>query len=1001
MENKTEKCSLDNQVFMDLAQGLACILDDKGIILQVNQEFAKALDYVEPETLQGMPLKNLADPENRVKIQKIFQKPLSEGEGFNFTWELRSQGGKSHLFSWRGIWKNQVLYAYGIDNNGHYEHLHDLKTGLLNNQALKELYWRQDLYGRAILSIDLDNFRVVNDALGHHTGDQVLIQMATKIMETLGDQGMLYRYGGDEFVALVNLHKEAEVKALAEKILQNASTRIHIDNRDYVLTLSMGIAIGRLEQPPEKTINNAYTALYIAKKEKNRYTFYGSEMDRSRTREAILENDLRKALEEGELELYYQPIVDIQQGVITEAETLLRWNHSELGMISPKEFIPIAERTGLVISITEWVFEEACRKLQQWDSLGLKPLNLSVNLSLIFVESQYQQLYPWILQTIQEVGISPDRIRIEITESALMQNPKGTLETFEALKYSGFSLALDDFGSGYSSIKYMQELPVDIIKLDQSLVQSLQSNQRNQLIIKALITIIHDLGIKVVVEGVESLEEVEFLGLQDCDYIQGFYFTNPLPEKDFLDYYQKISQVYGSLPAFGIRDLQGPKPLAKTPKVKESPIKEGHYNQLVEYTTDLIWSYNTTKNSFKFTNQSVWKHLGYTQEEFLNLSLKDITSAEGYGLLEEKKEEFIQNSLRFPIRHASHLLQVEFLHKDGQSKWLEISTNFFFNREGDVEMAGIGRNIEERKKAEEEIKLFGYFDQLTGVYNRNYFMLKVEEAIALSEENRTPLSILEMDLDNFKRVNDTYGHPVGDEVLKQTTRVTKEVIRNSDTLVRFGGEEFILLMENTNLHGVMMVAEKIRKAIEEAIFPLVGHQTVSIGTAQHIDKESFLQWYKRVDEALYEAKNTGRNRVVASTEENRRLAYFNLEWQDNLNSGHPEIDRQHRELVRLGEGVIDLSLGTMDKEALELRINHLLNHLVFHFQYEEELMREIGYPEVEAHAKIHQELLAKANSLGLGKEATAANYLGFVIDDVVLGHLKEKDVLFFPYIGKV
>ncbi len=420
-------------------------------------------------------------------------------------------------------------------------------TGLKNRNAiriLKEEFKKSEpLSGkRSVITIDIDNFRLVNDALGQHSGDQIIIDLSKKIISRIGDLGDVYHTDGDEFVVILESTDLEMIQEFSKEILQDLANQIMINNLPYFLTASIGICIGEEGVTLDQTMENAYTALYLAKKEKNSAKLYTQEMEKVRTRDAILEEDLRRALEKRQLELYFQPIYDVRKGVINQAEALLRWNHPEFGLVSPGEFIPIAERTKLILPITDWVIKQSCLKLAEWKEIGIDGIIVSVNLTFISFENRGNELTSYIINSIKEAGIDASSLKLEITESTLMRNADEIIKVFHDLKSIGVKLALDDFGTGYSSFGYMKDLPLDIMKLDRSLISDILMSEKEQMIVNSLIKIIHGLGLEVVVEGVETKEQYEKLKQYDCDFIQGFLFSRPLPVDEFVKYYRFMKE---------------------------------------------------------------------------------------------------------------------------------------------------------------------------------------------------------------------------------------------------------------------------------------------------------------------------------------------------------------------------------------------------------------------------------------------------------------------------
>ncbi len=315
------------------------------------------------------------------------------------------------------------------------------------------------------------------------------------------------------------------------------------------------------------------------------------------------------------------------------------------------------------------------------------------------------------------------------------------------------------------------------------------------------------------------------------------------------------------------------------------------------------------------------------------------------------------------------------------------------------------RDITTAWQKQKKDEYVSHHDALTGAYNRLFFEQKIVEVMDCSDRYGESLSMLLLDLDHFKRVNDTWGHPAGDAVLKQTAEMINKIIRSTDLLVRLGGEEFIVLMPQVNIRGAMVVAEKIRTVLDNHVHAVAGKVTASFGVAERKKTESFADWYKRVDEALYHAKTSGRNRVVsAEYQERLPLASVLLEWRDEWKSGHSEIDEQHFELLECGNKLIYLSLSGAEMEAVVYQLDRILEHTVKHFAYEEQIMVQVGYSDYQRHVKIHETLVRKALALKedyqQGKLKPAA-FFSFIVDDIIVGHMLHDDVQFFPYIKKM
>ena len=309
--------------------------------------------------------------------------------------------------------------------------------------------------------------------------------------------------------------------------------------------------------------------------------------------------------------------------------------------------------------------------------------------------------------------------------------------------------------------------------------------------------------------------------------------------------------------------------------------------------------------------------------------------------------------------------------------------------------------IEELKSANQKLQSLAVTDELTGLYNRHFLEQKIEKEMERADRYNETLSLVIFDLDHFKRVNDTYGHPVGDEVLKKSAFISGQLIRSSDMLIRFGGEEFVMIMPQTSANKAILVAEKLREALEKNVHPQADKVTASFGVAERFKGESFKSWYKKADEALYQAKNRGRNCVFCYTRETMPVASVNVLWQNEWASGNQIIDDQHRELLDVANGLIQLSLSQVPRETVLEQIERLLQHIKVHFDSEIRILQDKGYPEVKRHALIHKELLGKANSVKESyrkSELKPSAFFSYIVDDIVVGHMLAEDTRFFPYI---
>ncbi len=401
----------------------------------------------------------------------------------------------------------------------------------------------------ALLFIDLDNFKRINDSIGHGRGDKLLVEIARRLtMELRQEDAITYmaetdangpngsveiaRLGGDEFtVVLSDIANVADVEAVARRLLSHLSEPIPLQTHKPVVTPSIGIAIFPVDgADPDTLTRNADTAMYAAKAQGRAcYRFYNEKMNAMAVEHLKLEEELREAIAGDELALFYQPQVDSSSGQIVSMEALVRWHHPVRGLVMPGEFIDMAERTGLIADLGNWVMREAAQQCAIWEEQDLGNFRISVNLSSL----QFNQpnFIDWVQQFLAESGMAPKRLEFELTESAIMTDAAVNIERLNALKDLGIVLAVDDFGTGYSSLAYLKQFPIDTLKIDQSFVSDMASPD-SEGIIDAIIALSHTLGMSVVAEGVETIEQARYLIERECDLLQGYYYSKPVPGSD-------------------------------------------------------------------------------------------------------------------------------------------------------------------------------------------------------------------------------------------------------------------------------------------------------------------------------------------------------------------------------------------------------------------------------------------------------------------------------------
>ena len=417
-----------------------------------------------------------------------------------------------------------------------HESVHDSLTGLPN----RNLFMRRlsDATHRArrgqdglfaVLFLDLDGFKLVNDSMGHHVGDEMLISIARRLEACVRGGDIVARLGGDEFAILLERIIDVRDAAMvAERVQESLQVPLSIGGYEHATSASIGVALstGASEQP-EYVLRSADIAMYRAKNTgRGRYEMFDRAMHAEALTRLQIETDLRHAFERDEFFLHYQPIVSIAEGRIVGAEALIRWRHFERGIVSPATFVPVAEDTGLVVPLGRWVLKEACRQAREWQSYGTAGhFGISVNLSVR--EFAQPDLVRAVAAILEETGLSPSSLKIEITESAIIGQKHPAIETVEQLRALGVGIHLDDFGTGYSALSYLHRLPLDAVKVDRAFTSSIDLEERPLHVVKAIVSLAHAIGLEVVAEGVTNQRQLDLLRDMGCDLAQGFYFSRP------------------------------------------------------------------------------------------------------------------------------------------------------------------------------------------------------------------------------------------------------------------------------------------------------------------------------------------------------------------------------------------------------------------------------------------------------------------------------------------
>jgi len=451
----------------------------------------------------------------------------------------------------------------------HHQAFHDSLTNLPNRDLFMEHLImaikrgkRRENYFFAVIYLDIDRFKLINDSLGHNIGDKLLVEFANRIQDLLRDIDTLARFGGDEFVILLeDIEDENYAVLIAERLQQSLKPPFEIKGNDIYAPASFGIVLNtKIYNDPEIIIRNADAAMYHAKeKGRSQFKIFDKTLHEKALSLLQIETDLRKAIANKEFDLYYQPIVSLDNISIIGFEALIRWNHPTQGLVYPDSFIPVAEETGLIIPIGRWVLKKACRDLRRWDEQvkSKLPLFMSVNIS------SKQFLRPSLIDDIKEIldeaGLPPDQLKLEITETALMEDVHETIPLIQRLKDLGVQIVIDDFGTGYSSMSYLQQLPIDTLKVDQSFISRIENNSddENKNIVETIVSLALKLGLKVVAEGVETNKQHSVLSQMNCQMAQGFLFSKPLEKKKMDALIEKIEKFSKTKPnkRYSLKDL--------------------------------------------------------------------------------------------------------------------------------------------------------------------------------------------------------------------------------------------------------------------------------------------------------------------------------------------------------------------------------------------------------------------------------------------------------------
>lgn len=529
----------------NVSNDLLATIGFDGRLLHINPAWEKILGYKEGDLI-GKPIGEITHPAD-LEINISETNKLNAGQNISFESRLLCKDGTYRWILWNStpIVAEKIYYAVGRNITERKEAeevlqrsaLYDTLTGLPNRaqfmnhlRTATEKFIADPSAPFAVLFLDLDRFKIINDGLGHSIGDKLLISIAERIKASLRPGDIVARLGGDEFTLLIhNVKQSYDATNVAERIQKQLAKPFRLDNYEVFSSASIGIIIAdETHRQPEDFLRDADSAMYRAKESgKARYEIFDHEMHIRNMNLLQIETDLRKALERNEFRLFYQPIVCLENGMIEELETLLRWQHPRYGLILPNEFIHVAEETGLIISIGEWVIREACRQTKYWQRnlKGMSELSISVNLSA------KQLMHPSLIAQIKNILVESEldikHLKFEVTESTVMENSETALQVLNELNSHGVNFSTDDFGTGYSSLSYLHQYPFKRIKIDRSFIGKMDADEKSEDIIRTILMLGQNLGLEVVAEGIEN--EVQLLKLRaiGCSFGQGYFFSKP------------------------------------------------------------------------------------------------------------------------------------------------------------------------------------------------------------------------------------------------------------------------------------------------------------------------------------------------------------------------------------------------------------------------------------------------------------------------------------------
>ena len=552
LHKSQENLRLAAKVFENSTEGII-ITDAQANILHVNRAFTSITGYSEAEVIGKNPRLLRSGRHDADFYQALWASLIEYGYWQGEIWNRRKNAEaypewlsviairdeQGEVLNYLGVFADlteKKLAEAHVHHLAYYDPLTELPNRLMLEERLKQSLITAHSNNQlvALLYLDLDRFKTINDTLGHPFGDKLLQAVAERLASHIRDSDTIARFSGDEFtIVLADVGSQHNAELVAKKVLDALADPFNLETQEVFVTPSIGVALYPINADNrDDLIKNADTAMSHAKAQGgNDYRFYNADMNVMASQRLAMETHLRRALEREEFVLHYQPQVSLHSGRIIGMEALLRWQHPEQGLVSPGDIIPLLEETGLIIPVGEWVLRTACAQNSRWMAEGLPPLRVAVNLSA----RQFRQsdLAAVVTRALQDAGLEPEQLELEVTEGIMIQDVQATITTLHQLHALGIQISIDDFGTGYSSLNYLKRMPISKIKIDQSFIRDICTDPDDEAIANAVISLGHSLKMQVIAEGVETTEQLDHLRAQGCDEIQGFYVSRPLPAEKF------------------------------------------------------------------------------------------------------------------------------------------------------------------------------------------------------------------------------------------------------------------------------------------------------------------------------------------------------------------------------------------------------------------------------------------------------------------------------------